>query len=147
MLLGDPYGIPVPDRDVAAVGALVVCEVEQESENMTTRSLAIAAIMVSLPSLALAQTVVIGPSPYDGGYAQPYYAGQAYAQQPYNEEAYAQQPYYAGQAYAQPYYAGQVYAQPYYAGQAYASPYRGYYNYAPTYRGYVPGYRYGWQRW
>ena len=45
----------------------------------TARTLAIAAIMVSLPSLALAQTVVIGPSPYDGGYAQPYYAGQAYA--------------------------------------------------------------------
>ena len=132
-------------------------EVEPESENMTTRTLAIAAILVSLPSLALAQTVVIGPSPYDGGYAQPYYAGQAYVQQSYNEEAYEQQPYYAGQAYAQPYYAGQayaqpytagqVYAQPYYAGQAYASPYRGYYNYAPTYRGYVPGYRYGWQRW
>ena len=126
MLLGDPYGIPIPDRDVAAVGALVVCEVEQESENMTTRTLAIAAILVSLPSLALAQTVVIGPSPYDGGYAQPYNAGQVYAQ---------------------PYYAGQVYAQPYYAGQAYASPYRRLYNYAPTYRGYVPGYRYGWQRW
>ena len=126
MLLGDPYGIPIPDRDVAAVGALVVCEVEQESENMTTRTLAIAAILVSLPSLALAQTVVIGPSPYDGGYAQPYYAGQAYAQ---------------------PYYAGQAYVRPYYAGQAYARPYQRSYNYAPTYRGSVPGYRYGWQRW
>jgi hypothetical protein len=106
-----------------------------------------------LPSLALAQTVVIGPSPYDGGYAQPYYAGQIYAQPYYAGQAHAQ-PYYAGQAYAQPYvgevyaqpYAGQVYAQPY-AGEVYASSYHRLYNYAPAYGGYVPGYRYGWQRW
>jgi hypothetical protein len=87
--------------------------------------LAIVAVLVSLPSLALAQTVVIVvPSPYSGGYAQPYSGG-----------------------YAQPYSGG--YAQPYSAGYAYAQPYSGYYAYAPTspYVGYVPGYVYGWQRW
>jgi hypothetical protein len=92
-------------------------------ENMTTaKILAIVAVLVSLPSLALAQTVVIVTSPYSGGYAQPY-AGD----------------------YAQPYSGG--YAQPYYGGYSYGRPYSGYYAYAPAYSGYVPGYVYGWQRW
>ena len=95
----------------------------------TAKILAIAAILVSLPSLALAQAVVIAPSPYYGGYAQPYYGGYA-------------RPYYGG--YAQPYYGG--YAQPNYGGYSYAQPYSGY-AYAPTYYGYAPGYRLlGWQR-
>ncbi len=102
---------------------------------MTTanyKTLAIAAILVGLPSLALAQTVVIAPSPYYGGYAQPYYGGYA-------------QPYYGG--YAQPYFRGYSYAQPYYGGYSYAQPYSGYYAYAPAYYGYTPGYRLlGWQR-
>jgi hypothetical protein len=98
------------------------------------KALAIAAVLVSLPSLALAQTVVIAPSPYYGGYAQPYYGGYAYAQ-----------PYYGGYSYAQPYYGRHSYAQPYYGGYAYARPYSGYYAYAPSSNdGYVPGYRY-WQ--
>ena len=72
----------------------------------TAKILAIAAILVSLPSLALAQAVVIAPSPYYGGYAQPYYGG-----------------------YARPYYGGYSYAQPY-SGYAYAPTY---YGYAPGY--------------
>ena len=90
---------------------------------MTTgKTLAIAAIFVGVPSLALAQNVVIVPSPYYGGYTQPYYGG-----------------------YAQPYYGGYSYAQPYYGGYSYAQPYSGYY--APGYYGYAPGYRFlGWQR-
>jgi hypothetical protein len=95
-------------------------EVEQELENMTTaRTLAIAAILASLPSLALAQTVVIGSSPYDGEYAHPYYTGQVYAQQQYNEQAYPQPPY-NEQAYPQPPYNEQAYAQQPYNEQAYA---------------------------
>jgi hypothetical protein len=97
--------------------------------NMTTaKILAIVAVLVSLPSLAVAQTVVIVPSPYYGGYAQPYSGGYSYAQ---------------------PYYSGYSYAQPYYGGYSYGRPYSGYYAYAPTspYVGYVPGYVYGWQRW
>jgi hypothetical protein len=107
----------------------------KELETMTTaKILAIAAILVSLPSLALAQAVVIAPSPYYGGYAQPYYGGYSYAR-----------PYYGGYSYAQPYYGG--YARPYYGGYSYAQPYSGY-AYAPTYYGYAPGYSYGgWQRW
>jgi hypothetical protein len=58
----------------------------------TARILAIVAVLVSLPSLALAQTIVIVPSPYYGGYAQPYYGGYSYAQ-----------PYYGGYSYTQPY--------------------------------------------
>ena len=94
---------------------------------MTTAKilLATAAILVSLPSLALAQTVVI--SPYYGGYAQPYYGGYSYN--------------------TQPYYGGDSYAQPYDGGYSYAQPYSGYYGYAPSYYGYAPGYRIlGWQR-
>jgi len=88
----------------------------------TAKTLAIAAIFVGVPSLALAQSVVIAPSPYYGGYTQPYYGG-----------------------YAQPYYGGYSYAQPYYGGYSYAQPYSGYY--APGYYGYAPGYRFlGWQR-
>jgi hypothetical protein len=97
--------------------------------------LAIVALLVSLPSLAFAQTVVIVvPSPYSGGYAQPYSGGYA-------------QPYSGG--YAQPYTAGYAYAQPYFGGYSYGRSYSGYYAYAPTspYVGYVPGYAYGWQRW
>ena len=93
----------------------------------TAKILAIVAALVSLPSLALAQTVVIVvPSPYSGGYAQPYSGG-----------------------YVQPYSAGYAYAQPYAGGYSYAQPYSGYYAYAPTspYVGYAPGYVYGWQRW
>jgi hypothetical protein len=67
----------------------------------TAKILAIVAVLVSLPSLALAQTVVIVTSPYSGGYAQPYAGGYA-------------QPYAGG--YAQP-YAGS-YAQPYSGGYA-----------------------------
>jgi hypothetical protein len=79
--------------------------------------LAIVAVLVSLPSLALAQTVVIVvPSPYSGGYAQPYSGG-----------------------YAQPYSGGYAYAQPYSGYYAYAP--------TSPYVGYVPGYVYGWQRW
>jgi hypothetical protein len=89
----------------------------------TARTLAIAAILVGLPSLAPAQTLVIAPSPYYGGYTS-YYGG-----------------------YAQPYYGGYSYAQPYYGGYSYAQPYSGYYAYAPGYYGYAPGYRLlGWQR-
>jgi hypothetical protein len=86
--------------------------------NMTTaKILAIVAVLVSLPSLALAQTVVIVvPSPYSGGYAQPYSGG-----------------------YAQPYSGGYAYAQPYSGYYAYAP--------TSPYVGYVPGYVYGWQRW
>ena len=101
----------------------------------TAKILAIAAILVSLPSLALAQVVVIAPSPYYGGYAQPYYGG--YAQPYYGGYA---QPYYGGNSYARPYYGG--YAQPYYGGYSYAQPYSGSYTYAPAYYGYAPGYRY-----
>jgi hypothetical protein len=98
----------------------------------TAKILAIVAVLVSLPSLALAQTVVIVTSPYSGGYAQPYAGGYA-------------QPYAGGNA--QPYSGG--YAQPYYGGYSYGRPYSGYYAYAPTspYIGYVPGYVSGWQRW
>jgi hypothetical protein len=46
----------------------------------TAKILAIVAVLVSVPSLALAQTVVIVTSPYSGGYAQPYYSGYSYAQ-------------------------------------------------------------------
>jgi hypothetical protein len=67
----------------------------------TAKILAIAAILVSLPSLALAQAVVI--SPYYGGYAQPYYGGYSYAQ-----------PYYGGYSYAQPYSGYYAYAPTYY---------------------------------
>ena len=88
----------------------------------TAKILAIVAVLVSLPSLALAQTVVIVTTPYSGGYAQPYAGG-----------------------YAQPYSGG--YAQPYHGGNSYGRPYSGYYAYAPAYSGYVPGYVYGWQRW
>ena len=63
--------------------------------------LAIVAVLVSLPSLALAQAVVI--SPYYGGYAQPYYGGYSYAQ-----------PYYGGYSYAQPYSGYYAYAPTYY---------------------------------
>ena len=47
----------------------------------TAKILAIVAVLVSLPSLALAQTVVIVPSPYYGGYSytQPYSGYYAYA--------------------------------------------------------------------
>jgi hypothetical protein len=100
----------------------------KELETMTTaKILTIAAILVSLPSLALAQAVMIVPSPYYGGYAQPYYGGYSYGQ---------------------PYYGGYSYGRPYYGGYSYAQPYSGYYAYAPTYYGYAPGYSYGgWQRW
>jgi hypothetical protein len=88
------------------------------------KAFALAAILVSLPSLAFAQStapggVVIVPSPYYGYSASPYYGYYNYAP--------AHQGYYA-----------------------YAPAYQGYYAYAPGYRGYynyVPGYYYGWQRW
>jgi hypothetical protein len=69
----------------------------------TAKILAIVAILVSLPSLALAQTIVIVPSPYYGGYARPYYGGYFYAQ-----------PYYGGYSYAQPYSGYYAYAPTYY---------------------------------
>jgi hypothetical protein len=75
----------------------------------TAKILAIVAVLVSLPSLALAQTIVIVPSPYTGGYAQPYYGGYSYAQ---------------------PYYGGYSYTQPYSGYYAYAPAY---YGYAPSY--------------
>jgi hypothetical protein len=93
----------------------------------TAKAFALAAILVSLPSLAFAQStapgsVVIAPSPYYGYSTSPYYQYYAYV----------------------PAYQGYNYG--------YAPAYRGYYNYAyaPAYRGYynyVPGYYYGWQRW
>ena len=67
----------------------------------TAKILATVAVLVSLPSLALAQTVVIVTSPYSGGYAQPSAGG-----------------------YAQPYSGG--YAQPYSGYYAYAPAYSGY---------------------
>jgi hypothetical protein len=75
----------------------------------TAKILAIVAVLVSVPSLALAQTIVIVPSPYYGGYAQPYYGGYSYAQ---------------------PYNGGYSYAQPYSGYYAYAPAY---YGYAPSY--------------
>jgi hypothetical protein len=91
----------------------------------TAKAFALAAVLVSLPSLALAQStapggVVIAPSPYYAYSATPYYGYYAYV------------PAYQGYSYG------------------YAPAYRGYYAYAPADRGYynyVPGYYYGWQRW
>ena len=93
----------------------------------TAKATALAAILVSLPSLAFAQStapggIVIAPSPYYAYSASPYYGNYAYV------------PVYQGYSYG------------------YAPAYRGYYNYAyaPAYRGYfnyVPGYYYGRQRW
>jgi hypothetical protein len=103
-------------------GGCFACGVKGVANMTTAKILATVAALVSLPSLALAQTVVIVTSPYSGGYAQPSAGG-----------------------YAQPYSGG--YAQPYYGGYSYGRPYSGYYAYAPAYSGYVPGYVYGWQRW
>jgi hypothetical protein len=69
----------------------------------TAKMLAIVAVLASLPSLALAQTIVIVPPPYYGGYAQPYYGGYSYAQ-----------PYYGGYSYTQPYSGYYTYAPAYY---------------------------------
>ena len=60
----------------------------------TAKILAIVALLVSLPSLALAQTVVIVTSPYSGGFAQPYAGGYSYGR-PYSGY-YAYAPGYSG---------------------------------------------------
>jgi hypothetical protein len=75
----------------------------------TAKATALAAILVSLPSLAFAQSTapggaVIAPSPYYGYSASPYYGYYAYA----------------------PAYRG-------YYNYAYAPTYRGHYNYMPGY--------------